>query len=152
MDQAEDREGAPGERLVRDLSSYAFSPLRDGDVTLYRGSGQGLLPILLVAAEGSSLACLKRLEHEYTLTAELDAAWATLPIQLSRHRNRSALVLEDPGGDPLHRLLGQPLGITQFLRIGISLAPAPSGACLFFSRTTSPGSRRRQGLAAATSR
>jgi serine/threonine protein kinase len=106
---------------VRDLSSYAFSPLRDGDVTLYRGSGQGLPPILLVAAESSSLACLKRLEHEYTLSADLDAAWATHPIQLSRHRNRLALVLEDPGGDPLDRLLGQPLGITQFLRIGISL-------------------------------
>ena len=107
---------------MRDLSNYAFSPLRYGDLRLYRGSGKGLPPILLVAAENSSLACLKRLEHEYALRAELDADWAAHPIELSRHRNRLALMLEDPGGTVLDQLLGQPLGITQFLRIGISLA------------------------------
>jgi PAS domain S-box-containing protein len=109
---------------VRDLSSYAFSALRDGELALYRGSGQELPPILLATAENASLACLNRLEHEYTLGADLDAAWAVKPIELSRHRNRSALVLEDPGGAVLDRLLGQPLGITEFLRIAISLAGA----------------------------
>src|SRR6202453_1415523 len=107
---------------MRELSSYAFSALRDGDVTLYRGSSQGLPPILLATAENASLPCLKRLEHECALKADLDAAWAGRPIELSRHRNRSALVLEDPGGAPLDRLLGQPLGVAEFLRIGISLA------------------------------
>jgi len=107
---------------MRELSSYAFSALRDGDVTLYRGSSQGLPPILLATAENASLPCLKRLEHECALKADLDAAWAARPIELSRHRNRSALVLEDPGGAPLDRLLGQPLGVAEFLRIGISLA------------------------------
>jgi predicted ATPase/signal transduction histidine kinase/ActR/RegA family two-component response regulator len=107
---------------VRDLSSYAWSPLRDGDFSLYRGSGIGLLPILLVTAEIASLASLNRLEHEFTLRADLDAAWAAQPIELSRHRNRLALLLEDPGGVVLERLLGQPLGITEFLRIGIALA------------------------------
>ena len=115
-----DSEGWP--RLVSDLSSYAFSVLRDGDLTLYRGSGRELAPILLATAENASLACLNRLEHEYTLRADLDAAWAAHPIELSRHRNRPALVLEDPGGAVLDQLLGQPLGITEFLRIGISLA------------------------------
>jgi len=52
---------------VRDLSSYAFSQLRGGDLTLYRGSGEGLPPILLAAAENNSLGCLTRLEHEYAL-------------------------------------------------------------------------------------
>jgi predicted ATPase/signal transduction histidine kinase/ActR/RegA family two-component response regulator len=107
---------------VRDLSSYAFSPLRDGDFALYRGSGNGLPPILLLTAENDSLAWLNRLEHEYTLRADLDAAWAAHPIELSRHRNRLALVLQDPGGAVLERLLGRPLGITEFLRIGISVA------------------------------
>ncbi|HWS69924.1 MAG TPA: AAA family ATPase [Steroidobacteraceae bacterium] len=109
---------------MRDLSSYAFSPLRDGELTLYRGSGNGLPPILLVAAENSSLGCLTRLEHEYALRADLDSAWAAHPIELSRHRNRLALVLEDPGGAVLDRLLGRRLGITEFLRIAISLAGA----------------------------
>jgi serine/threonine protein kinase len=109
---------------VSDLSSYAFSSLRDGDFKLHRGSGRGVPPILLVTAENASRASLKRLEHEYALRAELDAAWAACPIELSLHRNRSALVLEDPGGDPLDLQLGRPLGITEFLRIGISLARA----------------------------
>jgi predicted ATPase/GAF domain-containing protein len=109
---------------VRELSSYAFSPLHEGDLTLYRGFGEGLPPILLHVAESSSLACLKRLEQEYALRAELDATWATHPVELTRHRNRMALVLEDPGGALLDCLLGQPLGITDFLRIGISLASA----------------------------
>jgi PAS domain S-box-containing protein len=117
-----DLEGDAG--LMRDLSSYAFSPLREGDIALYRGSGEGLPPILLVTVENASLACLRRLEHEYALGADLDAAWAARPIELSRHLNRSALLLEDPGGAVLDRLLGQPLGIARFLRIAIALAAA----------------------------
>ncbi|MDB5397445.1 MAG: multi-sensor signal transduction multi-kinase, partial [Rhodospirillales bacterium] len=109
---------------MRDLSGYTFSPLRDGELMLYRGSGKGLPPILLVAAANSSLASLTRLEHEYALRADLDAAWAAHPIELSRHRNRVALLLEDPGGAVLDRLLGQPLGIAEFLRIAISIAGA----------------------------
>jgi predicted ATPase/signal transduction histidine kinase/GAF domain-containing protein len=109
---------------VMDLSSYAFTRLRDGDLALYRGCGKGLSPILLAAAESGSIASHKRLEHEYALKGNLDAAWAAQPIELSRHHNRAALVLEDPGGAVLARLLGQPLGITEFLRIGISLAGA----------------------------
>jgi len=109
---------------VSDLSSYAFSSLRDGDFKLYRGSGPGVAPILLVTAENASPASLERLEHEYALRADLDAAWAACPIELSHQPNRSALVLEDPGGDPLDRQLGRPLAITEFLRIGISLARA----------------------------
>src|ERR1700733_11562636 len=99
---------------MRDLSSYAFSPLRDGDLALYRGSGEGLPPIPLVTPENASPAWLKRLEHEYALGADLDAAWAAQPIELSRHRNRAALVLEDPGGAVLDRLLGQPVRIRAF--------------------------------------
>jgi len=91
-------------------------------LTLYRGSGEGLPPILLVAAENTSLGCLTRLEHEYALRADLDAAWAVQPFELSRHRNRVALVLEDPGGAVLDRLLSRPLRVAEFLRIGISLA------------------------------
>jgi len=109
---------------VKDFSSYVFSPLRDGDLTLYRGSGNGLPPILLATAEATSLPGLKRLENEYALRGDLDPAWAARPIELARHRNRLALVLEDPGGAVLDGLLGQPLGISAFLRVAISLATA----------------------------
>jgi hypothetical protein len=45
---------------VSELSGYAFSPLREGDFPLYRGSGECLAPVLLVIAEDTSLACLER--------------------------------------------------------------------------------------------
>ena len=111
---------------MTELSGYAFSALRGGEFTLYRGSGDGLDPILLVEPIGeySTRESLKRLEHEHDLKAELDADWAVRPVALSRHDGRMALVLEDPGGEPLDQLLGQPMDVTQFLRIAIPLATA----------------------------
>jgi serine/threonine protein kinase len=107
-----------------ELSRYALSPLREGDFTLYRGSGSGLAPILVVAADESSLGCLERLEHEYALKGELEADWAARPVALTHSNGSMALVLEDPGGMPVDRLLGRPLEISHFLRIAIPLAGA----------------------------
>jgi PAS domain S-box-containing protein len=109
---------------MTELLSYAFSPLREGDIALHRGAANGLPPILLVAAEETSLGCIERLEHEYALKGELDADWAARPITLTHHNDRVALVLEDPGGMPVDRLLGRPLDISHFLRIAIPLAGA----------------------------
>src|ERR1700716_3641210 len=83
--------------IVMPLSSYAFSALREGELTLYRGSGEGLDPILLVApvAEQPRLESLKRLEREYALRAELDPDWSARPLALTRRHNRMVLVLED---------------------------------------------------------
>jgi serine/threonine protein kinase len=109
---------------VNELLSYVFSPLREGDIALYRGSANGLAPILLVAAEETSLGCVARLEHEYALKAELDAGWAARPVALTHYNGGMALVLEDPGGTPADRLLGRPLDVSHFLRIAIPLAGA----------------------------
>jgi len=109
---------------VNELSSYVFSPLREGDIALYRGSCNGLAPTLLVAAEETSLGCVERLQHEYALKAELDADWAARPVALTHYNGRMALLLEDPGGAPLDRLLGRPLEVSHFLRIAIPLAGA----------------------------
>jgi serine/threonine protein kinase len=109
-----------------ELSSYVLSALREGELALYRGSGDGLNPILLVVPVGehASWNSLKRLEHEYELRALLDPDWAARPVALVPHGGRMTLVLEDPGGEPLDRLLGRPLEVTQFLRIAIPLAAA----------------------------
>src|SRR6202171_1983063 len=112
------------EALVKELLSYVFSPLREGDSAPYRGSGNGLPPILLVAAEETSLGCVERLEHEYALKGELDAEWAARPVALTRYNDRLTLVLEDPGGTPVDRLLGRPLDVSHFLPIAIPLAKA----------------------------
>lgn len=109
---------------MNELFGYAFSPLREGDIALYRGSGNGLAPILLVAAEETSLGCVARLEHEYALKCELDADWAARPVALTHYNDRMTLVLEDPGGTPVDRLLGRPLDVSHFLRIAIPLTGA----------------------------
>src|SRR5271169_6435407 len=113
-------------------SGYELVPLREGlDFTLYRGRQQGNpSPILAVApaAEQPSPQSLRRLEHEYLLAADLDPAWAARPLALTRHEGRAVLVLEDPGGELLDRVLdrgpGQPLELTRFLRVAIGLAAA----------------------------
>jgi PAS domain S-box-containing protein len=111
---------------LNELSGYVFSSLREGDVALYRGSGNGLTPILLVAAEETSPGCVERLEHEYALKSELDADWAARPVALTHDNGRMTLVLvlEDPGGEPLDGLLGAPLELGRFLRLGLGIAAA----------------------------
>ena len=80
---------------MNELLSYVFSPLREGNIALYRGSGNGLASILLVAAAETSLGCVERLEHEYALKGELDADWAARPWAacLKRARNGSRLTI-----------------------------------------------------------
>src|SRR6266851_757439 len=107
-----------------ELSGYAVAPLREGDVTCCRGSGDGLAPILLVTAGDGSLASVMRLEHEYALKGELDLAWAARPVELFGRNDRMTLVLEDPGGEPLDRLLGRPLAVSEVLPIAIACARA----------------------------
>src|SRR3984893_7514977 len=107
---------------MNELSGYVFSPRREGYIALYRGAGNGLTPILLVAAKETSPGCVEGLEHEYALKSELDADWAARPVALTHYTGRMTLVLEDPGGAPLDQLLGRPLDVSHFLRIAIPLA------------------------------
>jgi PAS domain S-box-containing protein len=109
---------------VNELLSYVFSPLRGGDIALYRGSGSGLAPILLATVKETSIDCVEQLEHEYALKEELDADWSVRPVALTRYNRGMALVLEDPGGEPLDGLLGRPLDVSRFLRIAIPVAKA----------------------------
>ena len=69
-------------------------------------------------------AVLQRLAHEYELKDDLENAWAALLFAFERENGDTLLVLEDPGGEPLDRLIGPPMEIGRFLRIGISLAVA----------------------------
>jgi len=107
-----------------DLSRYTLSPLRVGDLTLYRGRADGGAPALLLIAENTSFVHLERLEHEYALRGELDAAWAARPVELTSYNGRLTLVLEDPGGEPLSSLLSGPLDPVVFLRFAIRIAAA----------------------------
>ena len=59
-------------------------------------------------SERPALGSLRRMEHEYSFKAELDPGWALRPLALASHKGRTMLVLTDPGGEPLDRLLGKP--------------------------------------------
>ncbi len=83
-------------------------------------------PVLavLLTAERPPPASLDRLAHEYALKDELDSSWALRPLELGRERGRTTLVFEDPGGEPLGRLLGAPMEVESFLRLAIGIAVA----------------------------
>ena len=93
------------------LSGYELSVLRKGDLCLYRGHRTGSPPILLVTTDDDSVRSFKRLEHEFELKAHLNSAWAARPIALTQRNGSLALVFEDPGGEPLDRMLGGPFRV-----------------------------------------
>src|ERR1700675_4047212 len=70
--------GLARRHTMTDLSAYVFSVLREGQFTLYRGTREGLAPVVLVAPAGEypSLGSLRRLEHGYALRADLHPDWA----------------------------------------------------------------------------
>jgi PAS domain S-box-containing protein len=105
-----------------DLSNYALSLLRAGDLMLYRGSSDVGPPALFVTAGNDSPVHVKRLQQEYGLRGELDAAWAARPVALTRCNGWLTLALEDPGGQLLDGLLVGPLEPSLFLRIAVRLA------------------------------
>jgi PAS domain S-box-containing protein len=65
-----------------------------------------------------------RLKDEYGLREELDDAWAVRPLELVRERGRTILVLKDPGGEPLDRLIGPPMEVGRFLGLAVALSAA----------------------------
>src|SRR5580700_3174470 len=115
-------------------SEYVFEPIRDSaEFTLYRARQHGNpSPVLVIAptAERPLPQSLRRLEHEYSLASELEPAWAAKPLALTRHEGRTILVIADPGGEPLDRVLEQhgqqPLDLAHVLRLAINLATALS--------------------------
>jgi PAS domain S-box-containing protein len=102
----------------------------DGERVVYRGWCLGAdgkrTPVLAVrpVAEHPFPAVLARLAHEYELKDDLDGAWAARPLELGRDCGRTMLVLEDPGGEPLDRLLGAPMEVGRCLRLAVGLAAA----------------------------
>jgi predicted ATPase/two-component sensor histidine kinase len=113
---------------MTELSGYVIEMLwQDGEFVLCRGVSEGEPSPLLVVAPASaqpSPGSLAWLEHAYSLRDDLDPAWAARPLRLEHDRGRRTLVLADPGGEPLARLMGQPWEITSFLRVAIGLATA----------------------------
>jgi hypothetical protein len=114
---------------VIELSRYVFETLReDEECAIRRGRKDDGEPlgILLVApvSDHPVPGILERLEHEYSLRDEIDSDWVARPLALGRREGRPILILEDPAGEPLDRLLGQPMELGRFLRFAVDLAAA----------------------------
>jgi serine/threonine protein kinase len=113
---------------MTELARYVLETLwEDGEFVLSRAvRDDEACPLLAVAPASAQPAPegLARLEHAYALRDELDPAWAARPLRLVRHHGRPMLLLEDPGGEPLARLLGTPWEIMSCLRVAIGLTAA----------------------------
>src|SRR5580658_8113723 len=113
-------------------SEYVLEPIHDGtEFTLYRTRRRGNpMPLLAVAPtiDPPPPQSLRRLEHEYSLAAELEPTWAAKPLALTRQEGRTILVLADPGGEPLDRILDRDgeaqLDVPRFLLLAIGMATA----------------------------
>ncbi|SIO48674.1 PAS domain S-box-containing protein [Bradyrhizobium erythrophlei] len=88
-----------------------------------KGDGHGVL-VMLSAAEHPTPDYLNRVTNEYGLRGDLDEAWAARPLELLRERGGAILLLKDPGGEPLDRLIGAPMDIGIFLRLAVALSAA----------------------------
>ena len=111
------------------MSDYLRECLReDEEFILYRARASApempSVLLLTLASIHPRLESLKKIEHEYSLCHDFDSAWAVRPLSLSQCNGQKALVLEDPGGEFLHRLIQGPMDIKQFLRIAIGVSTA----------------------------
>src|SRR6201993_428236 len=100
---------------------------KSGDLVLSRSTladEETSVLVLASASERPAPATIARLEHEYSLRDELDSDWAARPLALNHRAGRPMLILNDPGGEPLDRLMGRPMELGRFLRVAISLSHA----------------------------
>src|SRR5262245_16897563 len=126
----------PEAQLIPDLLIGAYSDgdsqilWEDGERVFRRGwrlddnGKRRTVLIVLPAADQPSRSSLDRLTHEYELKDELDGAWAMRPLDLVRDADRTMLVLDDAGSEPLDRQLGAPMQMGCFLRLAIGIAAA----------------------------
>ena len=105
------------EVLWRDADRAFCKLWRDGAET------HAFIPIAS-GTEHPSLESVNRLTHEHDLQSFLDSSWAVRPLELVRERGQTMLVVDYPGGEPLDRLVRQPMEIGQFLRLAVPLSDA----------------------------
>ena len=98
----------------------------DGERVLSRerGSNDGSLLAVRPAMGQPLPSTLERLAHEYSLRDDLNPAWALQPTAFERTGTRVRLLFDDPGGEPLSRLLVAPLDIETCLELATNIAKA----------------------------
>src|SRR3954447_14723260 len=82
---------------------------------------------LLSRPQHPTLESINRLTHEYELRDSIAGDWALRPLELVSEHGRTMLVVEYVGGEPLDRLVGEPMEIERFLRLAVALSAAIGG-------------------------
>jgi len=99
----------------------------DGEFLLSRsvnaGSSRPVL-VLTPAVDQPAPTSIARLKSAYELRNDLDPGWAARPLEFIYEHGKPGLRIEDPGGEVLACLLGEPWKLEQFLRVGIGIAAA----------------------------
>jgi predicted ATPase/signal transduction histidine kinase len=67
---------------------------------------------------------LDRLRHEYEISSALELRGTVRAIALESHQGLPVVVLEDPGGVPLSRLIEGPMDLDTFLPVAVQMAGA----------------------------
>ncbi|MGC2721443.1 MAG: serine/threonine-protein kinase PknK, partial [Candidatus Acidiferrales bacterium] len=101
-------------------AARAFCRLGRGDAGGHKYAFTPVLP----DGEHPTIETINRLTHEYELRDYLDGAWAVQPVEFVREPGRTMLVVGYAGGEPLARLIGQPMEIGRFLRLAVDLSAA----------------------------
>jgi Protein kinase domain len=112
--------GVGGLQVLREEGGVAFCRGWRDDA---KGTRDGVL-VAISASQQPTPATLDRLAHEYSLKDELGGTWAVRPLEHLRDGGRTALVLEDPGGELLSRFASAPTKVEHFLRIAVGVAAA----------------------------
>jgi predicted ATPase/signal transduction histidine kinase len=102
-----------------------IEPLHESESSgLYRGrNAQGQQVLLrLIRSPHPAPRDLQTLQHEFDIARDLASSAVVRPIAIADQGDRSALVLEDQGGQMLDRLLGLPMPLDRFLPIAVGLA------------------------------
>src|ERR1700691_5958111 len=109
------------------FSSFAFKTVcNDGQFLLWMSadaSGSVLL-VLAPAVDQPAPTSIARLEHAYELRNELDSHWAARPLALIDDHGKPALLIENPGGEVLARLLRKPWELKPYLPVAIGMTVA----------------------------
>ena len=87
--------------------------------------GERYVFIPITADDGhSTQESISHFAREHELKGYLDGNWALLPLELVRERGQTLLLVDYAGGEPLDRVIREPMEVEQFLRLAAALSRA----------------------------
>jgi signal transduction histidine kinase len=101
--------------------------LTDGELSHYRvrlAADRAQHWRIVRAVDRATDHVARRLAHEFGLADKLLPGWALQPLALLASEDGPLLVLNDPGGQPLHELGDHPVSIERFLHLATGAARA----------------------------